>query len=107
MVSVIVQSYVTIVKYPTADLPARGPDPPQRSLHSASRCNSGMGKPATERFFPNKDLKGLKRRRFTLSPRQFYYGIALETLWIPRIMAPLRYPVDLAGAWLPGARGGA
>ena len=51
------------------------------------------------RFFPKEDLDTLKRWRFILSPGQFYYGIGLEKLWIPRIMTPFTPIGEILGFW--------
>lgn len=50
-------------------------------------------------FFPQEEIEALKQWRFIFRPSQFYYGIGLEKLWVPRIVSPLKPIGDIIGFW--------
>lgn len=50
-------------------------------------------------FFPVETLNELKKWNFVLYPAQFYFGIGLEKLWIPRIISPLKPIGEVLGFW--------
>ncbi|PKM65383.1 MAG: serine hydrolase [Firmicutes bacterium HGW-Firmicutes-2] len=52
------------------------------------------------RFFPKKRINDLKKWNFILPPPGlFQFGIGLEKLWIPRIVAPLKPIKEIVGFW--------
>lgn len=50
-------------------------------------------------FFPKEEIEGLKKWHFIFWPSQFYYGIGLEKLWVPRIVSPFNPIGDIIGFW--------
>ncbi len=50
-------------------------------------------------FFSRKLIDELKKWNLVLYPGQFYYGIGLEKLWVPRIMTPIRPIKEILGFW--------
>lgn len=51
------------------------------------------------RFFPKEELEELKQWKLIFFPGQFYYGIGLEKLWVPRIISPLKPIKEILGFW--------
>jgi D-alanyl-D-alanine carboxypeptidase len=51
------------------------------------------------RFFPVEYLEELKEWKFIAFPGNFYFGIGLEKLWIPRIYSPFRPIGEILGFW--------
>ncbi len=51
------------------------------------------------RFFPTTYLEELKEWKFIAFPGNFYFGIGLEKLWIPRIYSPFRPIGEILGFW--------
>ncbi len=51
------------------------------------------------RFFPKEELEELKQWNLIFFPGQFYYGIGLEKLWVPRIVSPLKPIKEILGFW--------
>nr|WP_285874120.1 serine hydrolase domain-containing protein [Halalkalibacter oceani] len=51
------------------------------------------------RFFPKEELEELKQWNLIFFPGQFYYGIGLEKLWVPRIISPLKPIKEILGFW--------
>jgi CubicO group peptidase (beta-lactamase class C family) len=50
-------------------------------------------------FFPKKELEELKHWNRIYFPGQFYYGIGLEKLWVPRIVSPSKPIKEILGFW--------
>lgn len=50
-------------------------------------------------FFPVETLDELKKWNFVFYPAQFYFGIGLEKLWIPRIISPWKPIGEVLGFW--------
>lgn len=50
-------------------------------------------------FFPKEEIDALKKWYFIFRPSQFYYGIGLEKLWVPRIVSPFKPIGDIIGFW--------
>jgi CubicO group peptidase (beta-lactamase class C family) len=51
------------------------------------------------RFFDKKHLEAMKDWRLIFFPGQFYFGLGLEKLWIPRIASPFNPVGDVLGFW--------
>lgn len=50
-------------------------------------------------FFPEREIEFLRNWKFIFRPSQFYYGIGLEKLWIPRIITPFNPVGEIVGFW--------
>ncbi|MGN8645715.1 serine hydrolase domain-containing protein [Gracilibacillus sp. HCP3S3_G5_1] len=50
-------------------------------------------------FFPKEELEELKQWNLIFLPGQFFYGIGLEKLWVPRIVSPLKPIKEILGFW--------
>ncbi len=50
-------------------------------------------------FFPVEQLDELKQWRFNRSPGQFYFGVGLEKLWVPRLLIPGPAVGEILGFW--------
>ncbi|WP_067839321.1 serine hydrolase domain-containing protein [Amphibacillus sediminis] len=50
-------------------------------------------------LFPEDEIEHLKRWHFIYRPAQMYYGIGLEKLWVPRILAPFNPIEEIIGFW--------
>jgi len=50
-------------------------------------------------FFPAEYLNELKEWKFIAFPGNFYFGIGLEKLWIPRIYSPFKPIGEILGFW--------
>ncbi|WP_164214345.1 serine hydrolase domain-containing protein [Virgibacillus sp. YIM 98842] len=50
-------------------------------------------------FFPTEQLEELKQWNRIYFPGQFYYGIGLEKLWVPRILSPSNPIKEILGFW--------
>ncbi len=51
------------------------------------------------RFFPAEYLEELKEWKFIAFPGNFYFGIGLEKLWIPRLYSPFKPIGEILGFW--------
>jgi len=51
------------------------------------------------RFFPVEYLEELKEWKFIAFPGNFYFGVGLEKLWIPRIYSSFRPIGEILGFW--------
>lgn len=51
------------------------------------------------RFFPKEELEELKQWNMIYFPGQFYYGVGLEKLWVPRIISPIKPIKEILGFW--------
>lgn len=51
------------------------------------------------RFFPKDNLDELKKWNFVFFPGQFYYGLGLEKLWVPRVVSPFKPIREILGFW--------
>ena len=51
------------------------------------------------RFFDAGTIEELKQWRLIYSPGQFYFGLGLEKLWMPRILTPLKPLGEVLGFW--------
>ncbi|MBS4202175.1 beta-lactamase family protein [Bacillus sp. FJAT-49732] len=51
------------------------------------------------RLFQKEEIETLKKWNFIFRPSQFYYGIGLEKLWVPRIVSPFKPIGDILGFW--------
>jgi len=50
-------------------------------------------------FFQKEELEELKQWNRIYFPGQFYYGIGLEKLWVPRILSPSKPIKEILGFW--------
>ena len=50
-------------------------------------------------FFPPERLKELEKWNFVSIMMQFYFGIGLEKLWVPRLLSPTKPIDDVLGFW--------
>ena len=51
------------------------------------------------RFFSKENLEELKKWNFVFFPGQFYYGMGLEKLWVPRVVSPFKPIREILGFW--------
>ncbi|WP_370621872.1 hypothetical protein [Bacillus sp. JCM 19034] len=51
------------------------------------------------RFFPKEELEDLKQWNLIFFPGQFYYGIGLEKLLVPRFVSPFAPIKEILGFW--------
>lgn len=51
------------------------------------------------RFFPKEELEELKQWKLIFFPGQFYFGIGLEKLWVPRFVSPFNPIKEVLGFW--------
>jgi len=50
-------------------------------------------------FFPKEEVEELKQWNRIYFPGQFYYGIGLENLWVPRFISPSKPIKEMLGFW--------
>ncbi|MFA1822815.1 serine hydrolase domain-containing protein [Virgibacillus oceani] len=50
-------------------------------------------------FFPKEEVEELKQWNRIYFPGQFYYGIGLENLWVPRFLSPYKPIKEILGFW--------